>query len=335
MKASREFLTTSGEPTQPSAIQDIKMSHRDILLDEVSKNERENLELKLLIERINFDQWRSIYAEDAVKSGIDPKQMNFVCQSDVVNVDTRFRGGVAFYDSGANMIGLDYAGAKRQAKALGIEPDLYVFYLLCHEQAHAVSKIRNYMEVDGSRVEQDRVDSGYKQALPMRFDDTTVLYDIYFEGFDEGVTERYARQRVLFRYLEQHPEFGSEKQILKLRKVLHEKGNDSFYENELELVNAFIKKMAFLTGFDEEFVWEAIIQGKFAGEPLNDPETSELFRDLLGPDFVSRLASLRGNSSRTRTMTKNLRRGMPLRERGSLASRALAWLKERLPTGIR
>lgn len=335
MKSSREFRTFSGDPDPENVVNVVKEGMRARILKGVSQNETENQELRVILGKIDFDDWRAIYEEDARASGVRPEDMPFAGREDIFNIpakDTpRERGQLGFHDSLSNTIGVSYHKLKKDAERLGVSVDLYVFSTLSHEQTHAVSRMDcvgagQYFSQSGPELQ---VRSGYGETTLRRKDRSGGTRQ--FKGFDEGVTERYAREKIIFRYLEHHPELGTAAKVSRLREVLAEK--QGYYDDEMKLVDALIHRISEISGSAPLAVWEAIIRGKYAGERLSDDATAQLFEEFFGPDFLAGLKSLEGNDDRTKLLISKLN-GEVLADPRTLGRKLGSWIRKKLP-GLR
>lgn len=301
---SREFFTIDQNPEEEEDIAKLEQKSFERILRRANTNEQENKSFQEALAKINFEDLKEMFSADAARSGIDENALNFVEPDTIIN--TKRQGeqpsADAYYYMLANRISLDYEGIKECAAEANISPELYLLHVIAHEETHAVSKVscQGMSQIDRKEINQAKIKTGYK-------DDIVVLLDAgekkkYFHkdsffGFDEGITEKYAREEIMYPYLEKHKDFSSKEDIENLKASLSHKDKNGFYKNEIVMVDAFIRALSRSTGFDTETIWKGMIHGKFSGNTLNENGTYKLVEKMIGMEILDNIKNLDINNS--------------------------------------
>jgi hypothetical protein len=108
-----------------------------------------------------------------------------------------------------------------------------------------------------------------------------------FSIFNEGVTTKFGRE--VFRKYIHRMNIKNDEGIEGLENALR-KDTSFYWGDSVKLVDALIIKLAHETGVSEEVVWGAIVRGMFEGIDLDSAPLSDLFSEIIVPNFIDKLA---------------------------------------------
>src|SRR3989344_4767709 len=200
MKEGREIFKLSGEPESSEEIR----RDRDMLPSRSGGLEK-SPELEDFLRRVDFALWYDIFKRIAEKSGINPETLNLLNPDRIFNKhiieegqikkakDNEPTGNLGGYEATRNIIFfyIKEMEKNQQTDFLGIHPDLLKLHALCHEETHATAK--TICRGVFARSRHTKVQMGYQQSEFKK----TILGDRlkrFFEFFNEGVTEKLARE---------------------------------------------------------------------------------------------------------------------------------------------
>ncbi len=296
---SREFFTTDQNPEDEEDISKLEQESFERISRRANTNEQENKSFQEALSKIDFKDLKEMFSADAVRSGIEENELNFVEASTIVNTkrEGEQRSADAFYTMLANRISLNYEGIKQCAAEAGVSSELYLLHVIAHEETHAVSKVscQGISELDRREVGQGSIQSGFKGDIVVPMDaggKKKYFHKAAFFGFDEGVTEKYAREEILYPYIENHADFSSKEDLEKHKANLSRKDKNGFYKNEVAMVEAFVRALSRSTGFDTETIWKGMIHGKFSGNTMNEAGTYKLVEKMIGAEILDNIKNL-------------------------------------------
>lgn len=237
---------------------------------------KKNPELSKIIERIDFHTLRGIFEETARKCGVDPHSLNFVAPEQIVHVSLDPSG--ACYMARENAIGLSYDKLKGVAARLEIDFELLALDCICHEETHATARIEYHL---GGQV-------GTKLGF-QRAERTPERNKVLFSIFNEGITTKFGRE--VFRKYVHRMNIKNDEGVEGLENALR-KDTSFYWGDSVKLVDAFIAKLSHETGVSEEVVWGAIVRGMFEGIDLDSAPLSDLFSEIIAPNFIDKLATM-------------------------------------------
>lgn len=274
---NQEYFDPSGGKIEPRFVERIHTETRRQEVDEREKDPR----LEAVLNKVDFDILKKIFQDYATKSGLTG-ELNFLGKDRI----RHFTDGEneASYLIVQNLIALSYEKIKRDDQTI----DLMVLHKLCHEEAHAVSRLREVLSLteqgNNLNVEVESITSGYRQ-------------DELFRALNEGVVERFA-QEILNRYISADSTFADDSQ----RSLYTERSRENpklltDYVNEVNLVEILLKKIAQEVGVSEQLVWQALIRGLLEGEDFKDPQLKADFTDIFPNDFLEKLKNQKVNEN--------------------------------------
>ena len=269
--SNQEHFDLSGQKIAPKYVERIHTETQKQEVDEKEKDPR----LETVLERINFDILEKIFKDYATKSGLTGK-INFLGRDRI----RHFTDGDDIEASHLviqNLIALSFDKMKtRDDQTIG----LIILHKLCHEEAHAVSRLKEVLSLSEQgnelKVKAESIASGYRQ-------------DTLLRAFNEGVVERLA-QEVFNRYLQADPAFADNAQKSFYFERLKEHPESlTDYASAVRFVEVLSKKIAQEVGVSEQLVWQALIRGLFEGEDFDSPELQSDFEDIFPESFLEKL----------------------------------------------
>lgn len=277
-----------------------------------NKNSFENSgfskEIAEFLSRIDYEELRSIYAAEAIRSGVDPEKLprgkddfiGFIDAKEIKKRDIsedslidRFFGSPCVGGYNKESIVFDNTTFTLEAKLdklryrWGGERFAEKLFLgLCHEEAHASSA--NISRAYYSKKRQERVGRYYTG-----YDITEtgegrrgVLADGLFKFFNEGVTELIATE-VYDEYLRGRTlEYKTPKGD---RQLAIGSWITEAYKQNQAFVKELTQKISQECGVPEDVVWNGIKQGYFKGFDVE--EWDELFAGIIAPGFLDELST--------------------------------------------
>jgi hypothetical protein len=246
---------------------------------------------------------------------------------------------------------MDPAKIEKESRDLGVAYNATVLKDLCHEMVHSTNRtfVRGWNEYSHGKVDAyDRV-SGYQKISKERHGKKEVT-DRLFTMFDEGVTEKLARELAI-KYMEQEKVLGKT-DFLKseeidqatntfsktfLYKLDGNLSTGAFIEDlAVDLVNAFIAKVSREAGVPQKMVWESIIRGQYEGEDMDSFETKQLLAETVSPGFAERLRDADTDQKLLDLVNELKQISRPKREelkKRGLVSRVMKWLRPEIDSG--
>ena len=269
-ESNQEHLDLSGQRIAPKHIERIHTETQKQEIDEKEKDPR----LETVLERINFDVLEKIFQDYATKSGLTGK-INFLGR-DRIRHFTDGNDIEASYLVIQNLIALSFENIKRDDQTIG----LMILHKLCHEEAHAISRLKEVLSLSEQgnelNVKAESITSGYRQ-------------DTLLRAFNEGVVERLA-QEVFNRYLQADPIFADDAQkSLYFERSREHPESLTDYTSAVRFVEVLSKRIAQEVGVSEQLVWQALIRGLLEGENFDDPQLQKDFEDMFPKDFLEKL----------------------------------------------
>ncbi len=267
-----------------------------------------------MLEGINTEKLREIFAEKATLLGKDPRELNFIGKDRIHSM----AGGhyTGYFNNIHNILLMaepklgDTTENERQRVELGrrhIETygssKLAFLAILTHEETHAVSKNRlvsltetprwkkhpTKPYIDGVIYDFEKKQSGYfRESGPDAFS--------IFHAFNEGMVERFSREIVL-QYLEQSN--WAPEEAATYRDTVKNHPEKLGYSNEVALVDAIIRHLAAKSNRSEKDTWDWFVRGLFDGQTFEEKEVRDIFDQAFGPEFLNELSRIQIESNST------------------------------------
>ena len=277
-ESNQEHLDLSGQRIAPKHIERIHTETQKQEVDEKEKDPR----LETVLERINFDILEKIFQDYATKSGLTG-EINFLGRDRI----RHFTDGddiEASYLVIQNLIALSFDNIKRDNQTIS----LMILHKLCHEEAHAISRLKEVLSLSEQgnelNVKAESITSGYRQ-------------DTLLRAFNEGVVERLA-QEVFNRYLQADPVFADDTQKSFYFERLKEHPELlTDYTGTVRFVEVLSKRIAQEVGVSEQLVWQALIRGLIEGENFDDFQLQTDFEDMFPKNFLEKLKNQEVNGN--------------------------------------
>lgn len=274
---SREFFNEDKTPENPSY-----QEMRERIAKEEITGEEKDLKLETWLKQIDFDVLQDMFTERIRKTGISSEETN-VLRSD--RISHLYQRGVSAYIPHTNKILINQKLIKEYAARYNIDSYLIFLWTLVHEETHAVSKTRCW-NLLGERDLPAQIQSGYSSSV-LEPDASGIYKSLgrVFELFNEGVTEKQARE--LSREYLHRTGYSDTKNGARYEQFLKESYQP--YNRAIQVLEAFIRRLAAIEGIEEEAAWDAIKRGYFEGEDLLGREMSEWLNKSMPPDFMDKI----------------------------------------------
>ncbi|MEK7651389.1 MAG: hypothetical protein AAB377_02570 [Patescibacteria group bacterium] len=257
------------------------------------KQSENSPEFEELLAKIDFNSLREIFSNIAEKSGVDSEKINFLNPERISNSLSSKEGErMAEFSIMENIIYASHEEIKRYSSDMGLNKDLMVLQVLCHEETHAISYtscvgLKEFIRNKNGVIETQ---SGFSIGTIQKENESS-QFNSLFRFFDEGVTEKIARE-ITSEYLDKNPDFSKTENVKEFEDVLYSKKGKMPYDGSVLFLEGFIKKIGLAVGLDEETVWHAIIRGKIEGINFNDTEFKNSFSEMFPPNFFYDLSKV-------------------------------------------
>lgn len=259
-------------------------------------------EIKEVLDKIDFEKLKSMFADLARGIGIPEEGINFLDRDRVFGSENGSR-----YRPEENIIFLDQSKGRKgewdlrsqekidaednkEAKAVYGSREIRELRVLVHEEAHAISKVVCVVDEWGSTV-QFKV--GYNEVTQrnalLRGKQKEKGRKMTFQLLNEGVTEKLARELTL-KYLEDNNWPRGEIDVFEDSVNKHNRGLS--YVQEVKFVDALIKTIADKIDESEGVVWEAFVSGLLKGGVFRDENVKNIFKQIFGEEFLDDLSEL-------------------------------------------
>jgi hypothetical protein len=296
---SREFFSSAGIPEDPDVIQMREGKTGNPLPPKIAEK----------IARFDFEYLKRAFTKILERSGMDAEHLS------LVPPERFFRGEGNQYNPVNHLINIEHyfldEPKPKKSETFRYNRDIVapagldstwtdwtetereadLIHAIIHEEIHAISKSRLIGAWEGEESEEkNEVDfqNGYKQVLLKGGE-----ADIFLRDFDEGVTDKLARE-ITRQYLLDHG--WSEQKVKEAYGEVIEVYDAGRYGSYIRLVEALVKKIAKDVHQSQEVVWESIVRGKMEGERFEEQEVVQLFRDAVGEGFLEQLKMSYGDS---------------------------------------
>jgi hypothetical protein len=278
MNSEHQFAPASQNPDEEYArelysraneLQKIRedQEHRDsVVRDRITELDQNYIELALLAIAKKSGQTNAKYCKEIVYTG------------------DRVMG--AFRTDG--QVELNTDNIDISAEYRGLPSKLVLLKTLIHEQTHAATNASciDSQVIDGVVSFPLKLQTGYNHSFVYE----GLEAEKYYTLFNEGVTEKLARQMTID-YLEHHPDFVSQQDRDKFIEMVSE-GTVGTYDVMVAFVEAMVSKIAESSGISEKVAWEGLLQGQFSGHNFQDKEIADLMDEMFGKYFNIRLGRL-------------------------------------------
>lgn len=296
---SREFYTSNNTKKSKEEINQLTEEAFALLKQKEVSDEAERREFQESLEKINFSDLHQLFKDDLSKSGVD-EDFQFINKERILNIPSNQANIEASYLAVSHSIILDFSRLKNKADQFGVPRELYLLYILAHEETHAVSKVdcHGIGETSSDNNPVAHVKYGYAQDTVTTLqgkDGVEYFHKDSFLGLEEGLTEKIGREEIFEKYVSENPEFATREDIEKLKKIVST--HDLVYYNaELKMVNALLRALGRSTALDEATVWQAIKQGKFSGNNFINFTNHQSLEKALGPEIAHLIENLDADS---------------------------------------
>ena len=285
----------------------------DNLRSDYRSREIPSSDLNSVLERVDFE-WINHYLVDLAKrSGVEPSDVivnreYFFNSRGLKNLERRALGG---YHSASASVFVDADQVVVQAKHLGVDTNLAFFDVICHESVHAASRqeiINRLPQPEYSKIctliERFLVQapflgkkinlfprsavSGYEVTSHYELAGGLGIKQVFWERFDEAVTEKMSRQLFLD-YFKHNPQLAGSKEVEFF--ISNSWRETDGYSSSLRLLEILISQISREAGVTTDTLWQGLINGKLRGEKLLDGELNQLLDKFFPPEFWDRLAT--------------------------------------------
>lgn len=244
----------------------------------IETSQSEQLQLNELLESFDFDSLDEIIAARAREVGYSNLPLRALRADAFYQLKTDKKGD---YDPQSKSIGLGVRKVEWNAAEAGIDAKKLATHGIIHEEMHAISGQHYVLEYEP-----------FKLDAQVGFDQRTQTKPRMFWLWNEGVTEKLAREMYEKYAVAKRSATVEEIRAYMERVEEYGRGAKEFYQPEVDLVNAFIEKVAKEVGVPTALVWGSITQGLLRGEKWSAEEFEELARDILPPNFMSDLENI-------------------------------------------
>ncbi len=272
-------------------------------VEKAKKYEIKDSEFDKTKEQIDWDVIKSIFEDIAQKSGIDPKDLNFIEADKVLNCKI-FEGGysggkeiIGRYSAVGNFLALNSDQIRQAAKEKGVDAKLMTLDTMLHEMCHAAShhthtitrNFNNEFFTGKNEIEYVGAYRSSKDSDKIKMNQVSESKRVSFgDALDEAITEKMATD--IFR------EYS--KQVGLTDKKTLDDYQEKFLGDENREYNRlvkFIEKLCGLisqkTGVDQKIVWSGFIRGSFYKKTLSDPEIQQWFAQAFSPTFLTEMGN--------------------------------------------
>lgn len=235
-------------------------------LEELPKTRAEHV-----LEKVDFNLLRNIFAEQMRKSAVDADDINFQTPQKGISLKTISGHTYSEYWAFMNKISID-------PNKMSLETDIsfnnQIFSVLCHEETHSVSTSAHHrsfvLSLFNTFTNRPSGQSGLEY--------TSIVHDIVHDGsfgmFNEAVTDSVAEE-VFGEYIKRSGDrvlFSNPDGIAEYSKT---------YLNERNIFKAFICALSRTVEIPEDVVWSGVKQSYFSNANLAKRELVKLFEEVL------------------------------------------------------
>lgn len=243
----------------------------------------------------NFDHLyiKKQFQDIADKSGKDTE----VSYLSTIGTDEYMDKYAAYSSLNFGEITMNQKEIAKRSQETGVNPKLLTLIFFIHEQNHNITDTP--CAPRQGVIHRQKV--GYSYQVIERKNDGTVTGYGAFSFFNEGVTEKIARELTI-QYLVDHPTIADKNDIESFKKLYSEPNAFNLYEFNIVLVDLVIDRISQKTGVSRDTVWGSIKRGQFDWEIFSDKELHEMLSEALGENFVKKLAELDVDGSEKEAM---------------------------------
>lgn len=206
----------------------------------------------------------------------------------------------AEHPAGSNFVTLLGTGLADKEQRFKIDKKLLILFAILHEYTHQISHFEYQGPLTNAEMVGYPLMSKLKSGVSVnkaskKSSAEPVVASTLFNAFDEGITEKIARE-IFFQYLKEHPDFTSSESINQFKnKFFVNNGEERRYTTLVELVEAFIAKISEVAGVQNKVVWQALLKAKFEGIDFEDNELQQLFAEMVDDSFLDLLSAVNTN----------------------------------------
>lgn len=250
------------------------------------RSQSEQLQFSELLKSFDFDTLDKLINDRAREVGYTDITLQSLRADTFYELTSDKKGD---YDPESKRIGIGIRKVEQDAAQSGIDATKLAAHGIIHEEMHAVSGQHHIIEY-----------RPFKLSVQVGFDQREQTKPRMFWLWNEGVTEKLARE-IYWKYASAKDSATAE-DIKTYMEKIEEYGRSAneFYQPEVDLVNAFIERMAKEIGDSPTLVWNSIVHGLLRGERWSAGEIEEWTRDILPPNFMGDLERFSTHSTATR-----------------------------------
>ncbi len=303
-----EFYKEQGIPEEPNINKEREREVVDRLLNR--PDGKSSPEMEAALSKIDFQKLENLFYDIAQKYGIDRNRLNFLGAEKIFG--TKIGIPIGSYSADGNIILIEdlfaeskkplaqwqEEGRERSKEIYGSLETLFLA-MVVHEETHAVARnfcVGRFTVKGWNEHSFEHDESGYHKRIihskkkNEEGETTYAMFNKFFVAFNEGITERLSRH-ILTKYCDD-TNWPPVEIVKKYKESISNNVAGLNYNEEIDLVSFVLGCLSRETGQDEDFWWDKIVEGYFRGGFLDKPETQELLRKAVGPEFLSDISRL-------------------------------------------
>lgn len=267
-------------------------------VEKAKKYEIKDSEFDQTKEQIDWDVIKSIFEDIAQKSGIDPKDLNFIGANKVLNCKI-FEGGysggkeiIGRYSAMGNFLVVNSDQIRQTAKEKGVDAKLMTLDTMLHEMCHAAShhthsitrNFNNEFFTGKNEIEYTGAYRSSKDSDKIKFNQVSESKsESLGDALDEAIIEKMATD--IFREYAKRVGLTDKKSLDDYQEKFL--GDEKREHNRLvKFIEKLCELIAKKTGVDQEIVWKGFVRGSFYKKTLSDPEIQQWFAQAFSPTFL-------------------------------------------------
>lgn len=270
-------------------------------MEKAKKYQIKDVDFDVTKKGIDWAEIKRIFEEIAVKSGINPKDLNFVGPDNVLNCKATADGFgegkevIGRYSSLGNYVVLNSNQIRRIAQEKGVDASLMTLDTLIHELCHAVAHHTHTINrTFNNEFFSGKDEFAYVGAYRSSKDSNKIVFNQVVEkrresigdALDEAITEKMATG--IFREYSKRTDLVDKNKLKSYEDNFHDDEKRE-YSKLVRFIEALCGVISDKTGIDKEIVWRGFVRGAFYKNTLHDPEIKEWFEQSFAPTFLSEI----------------------------------------------
>lgn len=272
-------------------------------IEKAKKYEIKDSEFDKTKEQIDWDVIKNIFENIAQKSGINPKDFNFLGADKVLNCKL-FEGGysggkeiIGRYSAIGNFLALNLDQIRQTAKEKGVDAKLMTLDTMLHEMCHAASHhthtiTRSFNNEFFSGKNEIEYTGAYRSSKDVDKIKMNQISESKRESsgdaLDEAITEKLATD--IFSEYAKRVNLTDKKSMDDYQeKFLGDENRE--YNRLVKFIEKLCELISKKTGVDQEIIWNGFIRGSFYKKTLSDPEIQQWFAQAFAPTFLTELGN--------------------------------------------